>query len=179
MDITTIGIIAAIIILAGLGALKASGAVSDGTGVYQPSGKNAYDDLFQKYGAAYNIDWMLIKAVCWQESSFNPNAINPSDPSYGLMQIQHNPNGWSTALAYGKKLNINFSKLPDDLYNPELSIRIGGAFIAEIVKKYGNQAIDIYNIGETSYNRGNRNRIYRDSVLNKYNELITKGSYIL
>ena len=45
------------------------------------------NDLYIKYGQIYGLDWRLLKAVAIVESSENPDAINPKDPSWGLMQV--------------------------------------------------------------------------------------------
>ena len=45
-----------------------------------------YDGLFKKYGAANNIDWLLLKAQVKAESNFNPNAKSPVG-ALGLAQF--------------------------------------------------------------------------------------------
>lgn len=46
-----------------------------------------FDQIYQDEGIEHNIDWRLLKAIAIQESNEDPNAVNPSDPSYGLMGI--------------------------------------------------------------------------------------------
>ncbi|NOR15745.1 MAG: transporter substrate-binding domain-containing protein [Candidatus Aminicenantes bacterium] len=45
-----------------------------------------YAPLFKKYGEKYGIDWMLIAALSFQESRFNPNAKSRYG-AVGLMQV--------------------------------------------------------------------------------------------
>ena len=45
------------------------------------------DDIYAKWGNRYGVDPDLLKAIATVESGENPSAFNPSDPSYGLMQI--------------------------------------------------------------------------------------------
>ena len=46
-----------------------------------------YDDLFQKFGLKFNIDWKLLKAQVRQESNFNPDAQNKRSGAKGLAQF--------------------------------------------------------------------------------------------
>lgn len=48
---------------------------------------STYDDIYKAKGRKYNVDWKLIKAHAIVESGENPNAVNPNDPSYGMMQV--------------------------------------------------------------------------------------------
>ena len=45
-----------------------------------------YAPLFRKYGAMYDIDWMLLAAVAYQESGMNPTRRSPRG-AVGLMQV--------------------------------------------------------------------------------------------
>jgi len=47
---------------------------------------STYAPLFKKYGEKYGIDWMLIAALSFQESRFNPNAKSRYG-AVGLMQV--------------------------------------------------------------------------------------------
>ena len=46
-----------------------------------------FRDLILKYSNLHSLDPCLVAAVIKKESDFDPNAVNPNDPSYGLGQI--------------------------------------------------------------------------------------------
>jgi len=54
-----------------------------------------------------------ILAIIWSESSGNPKAINPADPSYGLMQV---------TIAIGRKFSMRVTT-PADLMDPDTNHR--------------------------------------------------------
>jgi len=164
-------IIIAIIII-GLGLLGAKKALA-----YIPRdySKTEIILLTKKWGLIYGIDSLIIEAVIQVESNYNPKAVNPADPSYGLMQILHRENGWSTAEALlkqlGKSIPENLEEMKEYLFNPNNNIELGGFYIKTILNKYGFDNIDIYNIGETSYSRGYRNIDYKNKVHSAYFKL--------
>src|SRR5713226_1241506 len=52
------------------------------------------DELYQKHGSAFGVDWRLVKAIAQHESRENPDAVNPRDnESIGIMQILCRPDG--------------------------------------------------------------------------------------
>jgi len=48
-----------------------------------------YDELFQQYAEAYNLDWRLLAAIGYQESHWRPNAVSPTGVR-GLMMLTRN-----------------------------------------------------------------------------------------
>ncbi|MGD9159003.1 MAG: transglycosylase SLT domain-containing protein [Desulfobacteraceae bacterium] len=103
------------------------------------------DTIFQKYGDQYNVDWKLLKAIATVESSLNPDAKNPSDPSYGLMQIYCTPDGKGGCT---NKFNINGwpPKSAEALLDPELNVMLGAQIIAWNLATYPLlKAIAVYN----------------------------------
>ena len=46
------------------------------------------DSIYQDIAHRFGDDWRLAKVFAMKESSENPNAENPRDPSYGLFGIQ-------------------------------------------------------------------------------------------
>ncbi len=109
---------------------------------------NPLDELFKKYGAKYNIEPRLLRAIAVVESSLRVDAIRnnpPHDVSVGLMQIlcipdakgfctnKFNVDGWK---------NIKFN----DLLNPDLNVSIGTQILAWNIKTYGYaRGIAVYN----------------------------------
>lgn len=51
------------------------------------------DALIVKVASEYGLPWELVRAVCWVESGFDPNAIS-STGDYGLMQVSYINHGW-------------------------------------------------------------------------------------
>jgi len=88
-----------------------------------------------------------ILSVIWSESTGNPNAVNPKDPSYGLMQIT-----MPIAKFYG---GITASQ---QLFDPERNISIGSGFLAHLKETYAEKFpttwIAGYNEGEGNLTRG-------------------------
>jgi len=67
-----------------------------------------------------------ILAIIWSESSGNPKAINPADPSYGLMQV---------TIAIGRKFSMRVTT-PADLMDPDTNIEAGSGFLAHLKTAY-------------------------------------------
>ena len=63
-----------------------------------------FDDLFKKYAAKIDWDWRLLASIAYQESNFDPSAINSWTGASGLMQIM---------LKTAKTLNMDSSKMFD------------------------------------------------------------------
>lgn len=90
------------------------------------------------------IDPYLVLGLIRQESIFNPRALSPAN-AHGLMQLLP-----STARKVAREMRIpkpSVSKLQD----PELNIRIGTRYFADLLKQFGGQedkALASYNAGE-------------------------------
>jgi len=100
---------------------------------------NRYDGNFIEAGRQYALDWRLLKAIARQESNFDPNAINPADPSYGLMQVS-----LSTARALG------YTGHPEGLLAPAVGIEWGAKALADIARRHRtvDAQLAVYNGGE-------------------------------
>lgn len=134
-----------------------------------------YDEIFRRWGARYGVDWRLIKAHAMVESSLDAEAVNPSDPSYGLMQVlctardQDSPctnrfvvDGWAEAT-------------PRRLLDPDFNVRIAAQIIAYNLRAWGwPRGIAVYNrwAERLSPEAGPfANQRYVDRVLAVYREL--------
>lgn len=132
------------------------------------------DDLYRKYGDRYGIDPLLLKAIAQVESSENPKAKNPADPSYGLMQLLCVPDGQG-----GCKNRLNVLGWPPEnvekLYDPDYSVYIGAQILSWNQGRYGfNKGIAVYNSwsAHTDPQEGPfSNQVYVDKVLSKYRAL--------
>lgn len=117
--------------------------------------EHEFDELIKDASYRHNVPVALIKAIIRVESAFDPNAVNLSDPSAGLMQTT--PATASAVL--GHKVDIA------GLKNPVVSIEAGTRFLAYLVKRYPlDDAIQMYNLGETKFKRGVRASVYLSKV---------------
>jgi membrane-bound lytic murein transglycosylase MltF len=99
-------------------------------------------DLFKKYGDRYDIDWLLMTAQGYQESSLNQNAQSKVG-AIGVMQVMP---------ATGKDLNVG------DISQLEPNIHAGVKYIRLIIdRNFKNEPMDRLNKGLfafASYNAG-------------------------
>jgi len=131
------------------------------------------DELYQFMGRKHAVDWRLLKAIAIVESSENPNAINPSDPSYGLMQvlctgIEEGGNRTCT-----NKLNLpDWPPTVDQLMDVETNLDFGAGILAWNIQTYGMlKGIAVYNrwASRLDPNQGPfGNQGYVDKVLMRY-----------
>lgn len=113
-----------------------------------PVGYKFYKEMIADYAGRVSLDPLLVAAVCWQESSFNTNAfrfepdfwnrylkpnpkyrdLNPQrvSSSYGLMQVMY-------CRVHEDKLTDNDALPPEHLFVPEMGLRTGTQFLAELV----------------------------------------------
>jgi soluble lytic murein transglycosylase-like protein len=128
----------------------------------------SFDLMINNASVKYGVEAALIKAIIRQESNFDPNAENPNDPSYGLMQVglmvaqdfglvkdYRNPQGYEIAL----------------LLDPQTNIDAGTRQLSYLLSKYPfDVAIQMYNVGEKGYNSGYRSSQYLLNVRGYYAE---------
>jgi soluble lytic murein transglycosylase len=101
-----------------------------------------YSEYVYKYSEENNIDPLLTFAIIKAESNFNSKVVSSSN-AMGLMQLME-----STAEEIMQKdLQEEFNK--DMLFNPEDNIKIGTAYFAKLIQRYGNipLALTAYNAG--------------------------------
>jgi len=116
--------------------------------------KQSIKDLIIKCAHRYGLDPAVPLAICEIESSFNPQAVNPGDPSYGLFQI-------TPALAedFGfvhdcKAVSSAEIKM---IMDPEANCEIACLYLQKLVFKYVlDVAVQMYNVGEAGYLQGRR-----------------------
>ena len=102
-----------------------------------------YTDLVEREAEAYGLDPALVYAVIRTESGFDPEARSHAG-AMGLMQMTEETFVWMQEIlgesgAYG----------PEDLYDPQISIRYGCAFLSRLIGHYGRieTALCAYNAG--------------------------------
>ncbi len=101
-----------------------------------------YEEIIDKYSSEYNVSKELILALINRESMFRPNIISPAKAK-GLMQMIDR-----TAALTARKVNIRLRR--NDIYKPEINIRLGVAHLKELLDKYGGKtylALAAYNAG--------------------------------
>ena len=163
-------------VLAGLGLIilgwpkKALGTQAAGQGGTS-TGTSEWRSIVIDCSKRYGVEEALIMAHIQVESSGNPEAVNPSDPSYGLMGI--------TPI-----LAEDFGYIPDHtrviasdiekIKRPSVNIECGTRFIAKLHSKYDfDTATQMYNCGEQGYKNGVRVPTYLSRVKRYYNEYRT------
>lgn len=85
-----------------------------------------YDVYFKQYGEQFNIDWRLLAAVAYQESTFNPEGQSWAGAT-GLMGLMP-----ATAASLGME--------KDSLTHPEVNIRFGAHYLRQLLNIF--QGID-------------------------------------
>jgi soluble lytic murein transglycosylase-like protein len=134
-------------ILAAIGAVALIVILSTRTAAATMNAETAQtlDEIFRKWGNRYGVDPVLLKAIATVESSLNPDAENPSDPSVGLMQILCIPD------ATGKCSNTFNVEGWDaatwkNLHDPDFNVQIGAQILAWNLKNFGYpRGIAVYN----------------------------------
>lgn len=107
-----------------------------------------YEDTIRAAAAANGLPAWLVAGIIRQESAFDPRATSPVGAS-GLMQLMP-----ATAREVADRLDASYPA--DGLYDPEFSIELGAAYLAQLIKMFdGNVELAV-----ASYN-GGPNRILR------------------
>ncbi|MFN4895755.1 MAG: lytic transglycosylase domain-containing protein [Pseudomonadota bacterium] len=100
-----------------------------------------YTDEIDRASSDHDVDPALVRAVIHAESAFNPYAVSPKG-ARGLMQLMP-----ATARMLGVK----------NSFSPESNIRGGTKYLAQLLKRFRNEAhaIAAYNAGEVPVNKYN------------------------
>lgn len=100
-----------------------------------------YDGLFRRYASTARLDWRMLAAQCYQESTFDPHASSWAG-ACGLMQIMP-----STAAHLGLAMA--------DIFNPEANIEAAARYLSELHDKFQDiDAAERRNFVLASYNGG-------------------------
>lgn len=129
------------------------------------------DALIVQVAAEYGLPWELVRAVCYVESTFNPNAVSPTG-DYGLMQVY-----------YGVWNELGVDPKNDTIqYDPEYNLRVGCGILKEKIEQNGGDfttALMCYNRGDSvaqeQWSAGIYATEYTNSVLTKYYEYLSGG----
>lgn len=101
-----------------------------------------YDALFHRYSRACGWDWRLMAAQCYQESTFDPNAVSWAG-ARGLMQIMP-----TTAD------HLRLARA--DMFDPELNVAAASRLIVELTRAFSDigDRVERQNFVLASYNAG-------------------------
>ena len=104
--------------------------------------KDQYIDIIEKECKSYGIDKYEILAIIKAESNFDSKAVS-SKKAIGLMQLTLDTANWCA-----KNLNID-EVSEEDLYNPDLNIKLGIYYYNYLLERYNNSdtALAAYNAG--------------------------------
>jgi soluble lytic murein transglycosylase-like protein len=143
-------------------AAPAADTSSSGPG---PAVVEQWRPLAEKYASINSIlNPEEILAIIWNESTGNPEASNPKDPSVGLMGVT-----LLIGRAYAGATTL------EQLYDPDLNVRAGSAFLADLKDRYSadfpitdpNIAwVAGYNEGETNVAKHRADPAYISGYLN-------------
>jgi soluble lytic murein transglycosylase len=107
-----------------------------------------YSEYVKVHARENRLDPALLAAVIYQESKFDAGAESKSG-ALGLMQL-------TPATAHGIALRTGGSRFrTDDLFNPEINIRYGAWYLANLFRKYGDERLVLaaYNAGQGNVDR--------------------------
>lgn len=111
-----------------------------------------YDGIIREVAARQGIDPMLVKAVIWRESGFQPDKTG-LDGERGLMQVT-----LGAASEWVKSAKVEAFK-PEDLFEPRTNIEAGAWLLARALKRYRGKdnplpfALAEYNAGRSRVRR--------------------------
>ncbi len=113
-----------------------------------PTADRGFDHVFRAEAAKNRLDWVLLKAIAWVESRFNPLAENPADPSFGLMQLLCVPDGQGSCKNRLPAVRIWPPDSRDDLFNVQYNVAVAAQILAANLTNKGGDiewAIAAYN----------------------------------
>lgn len=133
-----------------------------------------FDSIYKRWEAKTGVPAELLRAVAIVESNERADAVNKSDPSYGLMQIL------CTVDETGKRTCKNVFNFPDwppksrdDLLDPEINVGYGARILQWNIKKYGlRKGVAVYNRWSSrNENEPFTNQSYVDKVWKEFRKL--------
>lgn len=105
-----------------------------------------YDPLIRAVAEQNNIDPMLVKAVVWQESRFDPQKFGGAGER-GLMQVSE-----IAAVEWAKENRVADFR-PEELFDPKVNLQAGTWYLARAMQRWRKQA-DPVPFALAEYNAG-------------------------
>jgi len=139
-------------------------ALRSGDAVYtvyewlSPARFHQFDNLIRAVAAEHQLDPMLIKAVVWRESRFDPRKIGTAGER-GLMQVSER-----AAREWARETHIA-SFQPNDLFDPKTNLEAGTWYLRRAFQHWDHQsqptafALAEYNAGASRAQRWANNDI--------------------
>lgn len=131
------------------GALASDPHAADGTRLlWEAAFPKAYAPLVEKYGPPAGNPDLYLYTIMRKESGFDPHDVSYAD-ARGLLQMIP-PTSARVAASAGDPF------FPDQLYDPEVNIRLGALYIGSLYKKFGHEvplAAGAYNAGPRAMSR--------------------------
>lgn len=123
---------------------------------------------FVKYAEEYEVDEKIIMAIAQNESTYYKDAVS-SENYKGLMQT-------------GDGLARNAGYDPSQLYDPEISIKVGARYLRIKLDEFGDMhlALTAYNQGSGSVHSGNYSTGYADLAMARaqtMDDFLTENGY--
>src|SRR5262245_12378422 len=116
----------------GAAALGADPLRDEGTrAMWEAAFPRAYQPLVETYGAAANNPELFLYAIMRKESGFNPHDVSYAD-ARGLLQMIP-PTSTQVAASTSEPF------FADQLYDPEINIRLGALYIGQLYGKFGRE----------------------------------------
>lgn len=117
-----------------------------------PARFHQFDNLIRTVAAEHQLDPMLVKALVWRESRFDPRKIGTAGER-GLMQVSE-----PAAREWARETHVvNFQI--DDLFNPRTNLEAGSWYLRRAVQHWQHQtrplafALAEYNAGASRAQR--------------------------
>jgi soluble lytic murein transglycosylase len=111
-----------------------------------------FDPLIEKTAQQYGLDPMLVKAVVWRESKFQPDMVG-NDGERGLMQVTE---GAAADWISAKKID---GFRPTDLFDPETNLEVGVWYLSRALDRWKEKE-DPLPFALAEYNAG-RSRVHQ------------------
>jgi soluble lytic murein transglycosylase len=150
-------------VLLAIGAAFAYVAVKSGDPLYafyewmSPARFHQYDRLIRSVASEHHLDPMLVKAVVWRESRFDPKKRG-THGERGLMQVSElAANEWARENKIG-----GFN--PDQLFDPKTNLEAGSWYLHRAMEHWSHQsdptafALAEYNAGASRAQRWSRGK---------------------
>jgi len=120
------------------------GKLPDEQRLYQLRFPLHHDETIRREAARNALDPAWVAAEIRAESTFNPNARSPAN-AMGLMQVLP-----GTAAGVAQRIGLDYAGATS-LYDPDVNIAIGTAYLRQLLDKYGQPYVTIaaYNAGPT------------------------------
>ncbi len=113
---------------------------------------SVYDDLIREQSVKHHLDPLLVKAMIWRESAFDPNKVGASGER-GLMQV-----GEAAGQDWAKAGKIE-TFLPTDLFDARTNLDVGTWYFRRAMERWKDKddpipfALAEYNAGASRLDR--------------------------